>query len=225
MYVTINDAQLCHIHCSHKLVWWLNFKQDFYCSCFYKDLDDFVAAALQFYGKQNMLDNTPITLNLEKDNDPRLLTSPLKFPGKLAIDVLNNRLFISDSNHNRIVSALSLSLFMIMSTWCITVQVLPNTIMNQLGYEVSRLHLILTIWTWMLESLTNNQNILIWIRWLKELYQHKQLILIHNGKWNPDRTINNWYNIPRADKLNPTLPHCWQLKLEFPNKTNLNLKL
>lgn len=68
-----------------------------------KDLDDFVAAALQFYGKQNMLDNTPITLNLEKDNDPRLLTSPLKFPGKLAIDVLNNRLFISDSNHNRIV--------------------------------------------------------------------------------------------------------------------------
>lgn len=68
-----------------------------------KDLDDFVAAALQFYGKQNMLDNTPILLNLEKDNDPRLLTSPLKFPGKLAIDVLNNRLFISDSNHNRIV--------------------------------------------------------------------------------------------------------------------------
>ncbi|MCH84554.1 NHL repeat-containing protein 2-like, partial [Trifolium medium] len=50
-----------------------------------------------------MLDNTPITLNLEKDNDPRLVTSPLKFPGKLAIDVLNNRLFISDSNHNRIV--------------------------------------------------------------------------------------------------------------------------
>ncbi|XP_061371915.1 protein SUPPRESSOR OF QUENCHING 1, chloroplastic isoform X2 [Gastrolobium bilobum] len=68
-----------------------------------KDLEDFVEAALLFYGKQSMLDNTPITLTLEKDNDPRLLTSPLKFPGKLAIDVLNNRLFISDSNHNRIV--------------------------------------------------------------------------------------------------------------------------
>ncbi|BAT86122.1 hypothetical protein VIGAN_04374300, partial [Vigna angularis var. angularis] len=68
-----------------------------------KDLDDFVEAALLYYGKQNMLDNTPISLNLEKDNDPRLLTSPLKFPGKLAVDVLNNRLFISDSNHNRIV--------------------------------------------------------------------------------------------------------------------------
>ncbi|XP_014495822.1 protein SUPPRESSOR OF QUENCHING 1, chloroplastic [Vigna radiata var. radiata] len=68
-----------------------------------KDLDDFVEAALLYYGKQNMLDNTPISLSLEKDNDPRLLTSPLKFPGKLAVDVLNNRLFISDSNHNRIV--------------------------------------------------------------------------------------------------------------------------
>ncbi|KAJ0024450.1 hypothetical protein Pint_07035 [Pistacia integerrima] len=44
----------------------------------------------------------PVTL--EKDNDPRLLTSPLKFPGKLAIDIPNNRLLISDSNHNRIVA-------------------------------------------------------------------------------------------------------------------------
>ncbi|KAJ7973259.1 NHL repeat-containing protein 2 [Quillaja saponaria] len=68
-----------------------------------KDLDDLVEAALLFYGKKNILDSTPIALNLEKDNDPRLSTSPLKFPGKLAIDVLNNRLFISDSNHNRIV--------------------------------------------------------------------------------------------------------------------------
>uniref|UniRef100_A0A7C9EPC8 Peptidylamidoglycolate lyase n=1 Tax=Opuntia streptacantha TaxID=393608 RepID=A0A7C9EPC8_OPUST len=56
-----------------------------------------------FYGKRNLLDETPLPLRLEKDNDPRLLTSPLKFPGKLTVDVLNNRLFISDSNHNRIV--------------------------------------------------------------------------------------------------------------------------
>ncbi|XP_008246083.1 PREDICTED: NHL repeat-containing protein 2 [Prunus mume] len=68
-----------------------------------KDLDDLVEAALLFYGRKKMLDNAPIPLSLEKDNDPRLVTSPLKFPGKLAIDVLNNRLFISDSNHNRIV--------------------------------------------------------------------------------------------------------------------------
>lgn len=68
-----------------------------------KDLDDLVEAALLFYGRKKLLDNKPIPLILEKDNDPRLLTSPLKFPGKLAVDVLNNRLFISDSNHNRIV--------------------------------------------------------------------------------------------------------------------------
>ncbi|KAK4339749.1 hypothetical protein RND71_041211 [Anisodus tanguticus] len=70
-----------------------------------KDLDYLVEAALQFYGKKKLLDSKPIPLRLEKDNDPRLLTSPLKFPGKLAVDVLNNRLFISDSNHNRIVVA------------------------------------------------------------------------------------------------------------------------
>ncbi|XP_074567603.1 protein SUPPRESSOR OF QUENCHING 1, chloroplastic isoform X2 [Curcuma longa] len=68
-----------------------------------EDLDNFIDAALQFYGEKKLLENTVIPLSLEKDNDPRLLSSPLKFPGKLAIDELNNRLFISDSNHNRIV--------------------------------------------------------------------------------------------------------------------------
>ncbi|GJR52652.1 protein suppressor of quenting 1, chloroplastic isoform X2 [Tanacetum coccineum] len=68
-----------------------------------KDLDDFVEAALLFYGRRKLLDSTPVPLRLEKDNDPRLSKSPLKFPGKLAVDVFNKRLFISDSNHNRIV--------------------------------------------------------------------------------------------------------------------------
>ncbi|KAF8098287.1 hypothetical protein N665_0269s0013 [Sinapis alba] len=68
-----------------------------------KDLDDLVAAALIYYGGKNVLDSTPLPTRLEKDNDPRLAASPLKFPGKLAIDTLNNRLFISDSNHNRII--------------------------------------------------------------------------------------------------------------------------
>lgn len=72
-----------------------------------KDLDDFVEAALLFYSEKKILDSRPLPLRLEKDNDPRLIASPLKFPGKLAIDILNNRLFISDSNHNRIVGSLS----------------------------------------------------------------------------------------------------------------------
>lgn len=76
-----------------------------------KDLDDLVEAALQYYSQKKILDNTALPLRLEKDNDPRLVLSPLKFPGKLAIDVLNNRLFISDSNHNRIVSIISRMIF------------------------------------------------------------------------------------------------------------------
>ncbi|RCV45112.1 hypothetical protein SETIT_9G426900v2 [Setaria italica] len=68
-----------------------------------KDLDDVVGAALEFYEERKLLQNDPLPLALEKDKDSRLLTSPLKFPGKLALDVENNRLFISDSNHNRIV--------------------------------------------------------------------------------------------------------------------------
>ncbi|GJN31279.1 hypothetical protein PR202_gb19661 [Eleusine coracana subsp. coracana] len=68
-----------------------------------KDLDEVVGAALEFYEEKKLLQNDPLPLALEKDKDSRLLTSPLKFPGKLAIDVQNNRLFISDSNHNRIV--------------------------------------------------------------------------------------------------------------------------
>nr|CAB3496124.1 unnamed protein product [Digitaria exilis] len=70
-----------------------------------KDLDDVVGAALEFYEEKNLLRNDPLPLALEKDKDSRLLASPLKFPGKLAVDVQNNRLFISDSNHNRIVSS------------------------------------------------------------------------------------------------------------------------
>ncbi|PKA65072.1 riboflavin kinase [Apostasia shenzhenica] len=68
-----------------------------------EDLDDLIDAALQFYEEKKLLEASSIPLALEKDEDPRLLTSPLKFPGKLAIDVFNDRLFISDSNHNRIV--------------------------------------------------------------------------------------------------------------------------
>ena len=69
-----------------------------------QDLDEVVGAALEFYDERKLLQNNSLPLALEKDRDNRLITSPLKFPGKLAVDVQNNRLFISDSNHNRIVS-------------------------------------------------------------------------------------------------------------------------
>ncbi|BBN12735.1 phosphoglycolate phosphatase [Marchantia polymorpha subsp. ruderalis] len=68
-----------------------------------KDLDDLVAAALQYYGEKGLLNDKPIPEALEKDKDSRLVASPLKFPGKLATDLANQRLFISDSNNHRIV--------------------------------------------------------------------------------------------------------------------------
>uniref|UniRef100_A0A0D9VTA1 Thioredoxin domain-containing protein n=1 Tax=Leersia perrieri TaxID=77586 RepID=A0A0D9VTA1_9ORYZ len=55
-----------------------------------KDLDDVVGAALEFYEERKLLQNTSLPLALEKDKDSRLLASPLKFPGKLAIDVVTN---------------------------------------------------------------------------------------------------------------------------------------
>jgi hypothetical protein len=72
-----------------------------------QDLDEVVGAALEFYDERKLLQNNSLPLALEKDRDSRLTNSPLKFPGKLTIDVQNNRLFISDSNHNRIVSICS----------------------------------------------------------------------------------------------------------------------
>ncbi|XP_078435903.1 haloacid dehalogenase-like hydrolase family protein [Wolffia australiana] len=68
-----------------------------------KNLDYLVEAALQYYGKKKELSTSPLPLSLEKDKSDTLLSSVLKFPGKLEVDLLNNRLFISDSNHNRIV--------------------------------------------------------------------------------------------------------------------------
>ncbi|CAK7340522.1 unnamed protein product [Dovyalis caffra] len=55
-----------------------------------KDLDDLIEAALLYYGEKKILNSRPIPLSLEKNNDPRLLSSPLKFPGKLAIDMVTD---------------------------------------------------------------------------------------------------------------------------------------
>jgi DNA-binding beta-propeller fold protein YncE len=68
-----------------------------------KDLDDLVQAALNYYGEKQSLDYRPVPVALEKNKDARLAASPLKFPGKLATDLANQRLFISDSNNHRIV--------------------------------------------------------------------------------------------------------------------------
>jgi hypothetical protein len=66
-----------------------------------QDLDDLIGAALDYYGDAGLLDSAPVPLTPEVERDSRLAASPLRFPGKLAVDVPGNRLFISDSNNNR----------------------------------------------------------------------------------------------------------------------------
>jgi thiol-disulfide isomerase/thioredoxin len=64
------------------------------------NLDHFIAAALEFYSSSE-LNNTPLDIVLEKEKN--VPTSPIRFPGKLALDQEGKRLFISDSNQNRIL--------------------------------------------------------------------------------------------------------------------------
>ncbi|MBI4586454.1 MAG: hypothetical protein HY717_20785 [Planctomycetes bacterium] len=59
-----------------------------------------IQAALQFYPAEAFR-HEPVPVALEKDK--QVIHSPLRFPGKLAVDPAGQRLFISDSNHNRIV--------------------------------------------------------------------------------------------------------------------------
>lgn len=63
------------------------------------DLFDFVIDGMinEF---ADVIDRTPLDLVLERES---LVDSPLLFPGKVLADEANNRLFIADSNHNRIV--------------------------------------------------------------------------------------------------------------------------
>ena len=68
-----------------------------------EDLRDIITAALEYYEEQGVLDYSPVPQSLEKDKDPRLAASPLRFPGKIAIDGVHQRLFISDSGNHRIV--------------------------------------------------------------------------------------------------------------------------
>lgn len=67
-------------------------------------IDAAIQATLKFYPPE-LFRHDPIPIQLERDkmieNDAP--SSPLKFPAKLASDPESGRLFISDSNHNRIV--------------------------------------------------------------------------------------------------------------------------
>ena len=62
-------------------------------------LDGFMKKALPYYRKKRLLNETPLVWNMAAF---KATQTPLRFPGKVLADG-SGRLFIADSNHNRIV--------------------------------------------------------------------------------------------------------------------------
>ncbi len=63
-------------------------------------LEAVITKLIDHHRAKKTLDETPVQFALEKFKQP---ATPLRFPGKLVADAASDRLFISDSNHNRIV--------------------------------------------------------------------------------------------------------------------------
>ena len=64
----------------------------------YELLDKVIGALIEDFSKQGKIDRTPLALALEQHKEP---DTTLSFPGKVLVS--SGRLFISDSNHNRIL--------------------------------------------------------------------------------------------------------------------------
>lgn len=66
----------------------------------YEAVDKVIADTIAEFRKRGELDEQPLKLALEK---AKVGSLPLAFPGKVLADAKNDRLFIADSNHNRVV--------------------------------------------------------------------------------------------------------------------------
>lgn len=66
----------------------------------FEDLKAYFDNAIPYYRDRKLLDEKPLRFNLEAD---KARQTPLRYPGKVLADEAGNRLFIADSNHNRIV--------------------------------------------------------------------------------------------------------------------------
>ncbi len=66
----------------------------------FETIDRMIREATEVARARGRLDETPLALALERNKFGNL---PLSFPGKILADARSNRLFISDSGHNRIV--------------------------------------------------------------------------------------------------------------------------
>jgi thiol-disulfide isomerase/thioredoxin len=68
----------------------------------FEQLDPLMKQAVAYYREKGKLDPTPVRFDLLAHRQEE---TPLRFPGKVLADEASNRLFIADSNHNRIVVA------------------------------------------------------------------------------------------------------------------------
>jgi len=66
----------------------------------FEQVDRLLRAAIPYYRQKGPLDESPLKFGLLAD---RQQGSPLAFPGKILADGEHDRLYIADSNHNRIV--------------------------------------------------------------------------------------------------------------------------
>lgn len=66
----------------------------------YEEVDKVIADTIAEFRKRGELNEQPLKLALEK---AKVGSLPLAFPGKILADAKSDRLFIADSNHNRIV--------------------------------------------------------------------------------------------------------------------------
>lgn len=65
-----------------------------------ENLDLVIGRVIAYHKSKGTLDETPVRFDLESHKST---ATPLRFPGKIFADGTGKRLFISDSNHNRIV--------------------------------------------------------------------------------------------------------------------------
>ena len=68
----------------------------------FEQIDELLKAGIPYYRHKGKLDETPVRFELAVYDQQ---DTPLRFPGKVLADEATNRLFIADSNHNRIVVA------------------------------------------------------------------------------------------------------------------------
>ena len=68
----------------------------------FEQLDKVLRAAMPYYRQRRLLDETPLRFDMRRR---AAAATPLRFPGKIIADEASDRLFVADSNHNRIVVA------------------------------------------------------------------------------------------------------------------------